>query len=291
MTAAAKAKILPAYRAKVEWIRVGDIFVEPGTQRSLDEGWAQKIAALFDADLFGIPALVALPTDAGSERLDVIDGQHRVKAVRLKFGPDHLILCEVIRGVSKARAAAIYRGRNSIRRPRPLDSFLTGVTAGDHDCVAINDLVRSLGLQVYGTSQTGCISAVATLQRIYQDERRLGVKAPGLLRRTLELALSAWGREGEAFNGDLLRGLGMVLARYGGAIELDALEKKLRTVTGGALGLLGKARGVKQNLGGSTAQGVARVVVNAYNSGRRKSLLPEWGAHMEEPKGDPKKAA
>ncbi len=157
--------------------------------------------------------------------------------------------------------------------------------------MAINEIVKSHGLVIGPATATGMLSAVVALRRIYHDEVTLKAKAPDLLSRTIALSTAAWGRDPEALGGEVLRGISIFLTRYGRAIELDALENKLRQFHGGALRLLGKARGLKDALGGTTPENVARAMLALYNSGRRKNLLPEWGADMEGAKGDPKKAA
>lgn len=291
MSALPKSKVLPAYRSTMEWLPVAKIEVESSAQRSFDESWARKLASNIDPDKLGKPAVVGMNSHGNGgrgERFIVVDGQHRVAAVRMSLGVDQLIECEVIRGVSLARAAEIYRGRNSMRLPRSIDFFLAGITAENAECVAINGIVSSLKLAIGRTTTGSMLSAVGALQSIYRDEQTLGVRAPNLLLRTLELSIAAWGRKGESFIGDILRGLSVVLARYGGALDPEVLERKLRAYRGGALGLLGQARMIKAGLGGAPYICVARAVVQAYNSGRHKHLLPEWGAHME---GDKKPAA
>lgn len=288
MSALPKAKVLPAYRSTMEWLPVAKIEVEPSAQRVFDAKWAKKLALALDPDKLGKPAVVGLHSHANGgrgERFIVVDGQHRVAAVKIALGADQLIECEVIRGVSIARAAEIYRGRNTMRLPRSIDFFLAGVTADNEECCAINAIVNQLQLSVGRTTSNSMLSAVGALQAIYRDERALGAGAPNLLRRTIELAVAAWGRKSESFIGELLRGLALVLSRYGGALDHEALERKLRGYRGGALGLLGHAKMIKQGLGGTISVCVARAVVQAYNSGRHKNLLPEWGAHM----GDEKK--
>ena len=265
-------RVKTAYQARVEWVPLSNIFVDSRAQRPFDAKWAQKIAADFDPDKLGLPAIVAVAED----RFAVIDGQHRCEATRIAMGENQQIECEVIRGIDIARAAELYRGRNTIRRPQTIDYFLAGVTAKDPECVAIIKILEDLGIKVMrGGANDNIIVAVASLQKLY----RMGtVPHPGrFLKETLMLAIEVWGRKAETWNGDLLIGLGLILARHGGEIDMGALEKKLRGFTGGALGVLGRARSWREATGGSVSQCVSRVIVAAYNTGRPKTPLPEWG--------------
>lgn len=227
-------------------------------------------------DKLGFP-LVAVLEERGRERYVVVDGQHRVAAVRQALGEDQQIQCEVIRGCTIAEAAELFCGRNESRKPRPLDQFLVGVTAKRPENLAIVSVVENLGLRIRNGGADGSISAVSALIGIYRGDHALPEKERGAtLRRTLLVAMNAWGGGYETFNGDVLRGLGAVLARYGLMVDDDSLQKKLASLAGGALGLLGKGRTYRTAMGGSMMQNVARAVVTVYNAGRRSHQLPDW---------------
>jgi hypothetical protein len=267
-------RVRTGYQSRIEWVPCASIHVHEGAQRRFDAKLASKIAAEFDPDLLGFPLIVAMDA-RGGERFYVQDGQHRIAAVRLALGEDQQVQCEVVRGIDLARAAELFRGRQVRKNVTVIDNFLIGVTAKNPECLAINGIATDLGLKVANGSQESSISAVSSLQRIYRMEPEAH-RGP-LLTRVLTLAVTSWGRAPETFNGDALVGVAMVLVRHGDALESDALEKKLRGFTGGALGLIGKARGLRASVGGSVAQCVARSIVMAYNSGRTKHRLPAWG--------------
>lgn len=258
-----------------EWIPIAQMELPPNAQRGFKPAHAAKIAAAFDPGLLGYPVVAKIPGRGGRERYWIIDGQHRIAAVREALGEDQSVECEVIHNITLQRAAQLFRGRNDKLGVRPLDKFIAGVTAGDPECVAINDTVASLGLRIVnGNVAKNQVSAVTALQKIH----RLDPKN-GLLKDTLHLAIEAWGRDAENFNGDVLQGLGMVLHRYNDELEKNILERKLKTCPGGALGLLGKGRMLRQAMSYTTvSNGIACAVVRMYNTGRRKAPLTEWGA-------------
>lgn len=273
----AARRLNPSYKNKVEWVEVKTIETDPRIQRPLNEGWVNREAERFDPDALGFPVVVEIPDSKGGIRRYVVDGQHRVALVRKALGDDQMMECEVIRGITLAQAAKIFRLRNTARKPTAVQSFLIGVTEGHEECVAINNIVHNVGLSIDRNPRDGTVAAVASLQKIFRGDKAKGTGKNSLaLKRTLGTALNSWGRSGEAMNGHILEGLGMVVLRYGDTIDFDALEKKLRQFKGGALGLLGAARGLKDSFGGSVANCVAHQIVIVYNRGRGKHGLEDW---------------
>lgn len=268
-------KVRTTYQSRIEWIPVARTELPPGAQRKYDDAWATKIAADFDPDKLGKPLIAAIPGRGGQERFWIIDGQHRIAAVKKALGEDQSVECEVIRGITIDRVAEIFRGRNTTRPVSALDKFMAGVTAKNEECVAINNAVTGLGLRIAGTGDPGTISAVIALGKIQRLDKSMPRGA--LLRRVLSLALECWGRAPESFNGHILTGLALVLDRHRDEIEMDVFDKKLKSCPGGALGLVGRARKLKEALGRDMNNCMARAIVSFYNAGRSKNRLPEWG--------------
>lgn len=259
------------HRGKLEWLPVEAIRTDERAQRPLDESWVAKIAANFKPDLLRWPCVVALPGRNGQERYIVVDGQHRVAAVKALFGGAHKIECEVVRGVDLAGAAEFFRGLNDTRGVTPFYKFVTGVTSGDPECVAIHKLATSLGLRISpGGSETNYLHCVAALQRVYRLDG-----TGELLKRTLQIIIEAWGRSYENFNRAVVSAIGSVLHKYD-EIDTAALRSRLASVAGGAHGIVGRGRSAAAMLGTSAANGTAWAIVNLYNKGRGKKL-PEWG--------------
>lgn len=279
----AARKLVPSYKSKVEWLPIRSIDVDLRIQRPIDRGWVKRLADQFDPDAFGFPVVVSVPDGKQGVRYFVVDGQHRLEAAKLALGDDQSVECEVVHGVTLQQAAKIFGQRNSVRLVKAVDRFLVGVTQGDEECVAINQITTSLGLVIDRQSVAGRVSAVAALQRVYRGDKSKGTGRNALaLKRTLGTALNAWGRTAEAMNGQILDGLGSVVLRYGDVIDFEALERKLRQFKGGALGLLGAARGLKDSFGGSVANCVAHQIVILYNRGRVKHPLQDWNRAKEE---------
>lgn len=262
-------------RLSVEWLSADELHVDHSFQRDFEESRARAMAADFNPDAFGIP-LVWACKEGGAERLYLVDGQHRHRAFVLALGAGQLMQCEVLRGATRAEAAKLFRLRNAGKAVRPFAKFRAGVVAGEAEPLEITRIVESLGLQVQAHSSNGGISCVSSLERVYRGDRRRGVTRPDALRQTLQLLLGAFGCTAEAVNGDLVKGVGLFVLRYGDAADYVVLRKRLSSMPGGASGLLAAGRAARQAVQGSVPNGVAFRCWVEYNIAARKHKLPDW---------------
>jgi len=267
--------VAPSYRSKMEWVEIDQVRIHPGCQRAYKPTWANRIAANFDPDLVGKPVVWAEQGRNGKTRYVVLDGQHRFKAAEIVLGKSQKLECEVVRDISLEEAARIFLGRNTSKSVSAIDKFLVGVTAKRAENMAVNDILRSVGIKVSVTPGPGHASAIARIMEIYNQDRSQGKDS--LLKRTLLIAKTAWGDHSTSFNGDVMVGLASLLRRHGGDIEESFLLRRLTSHPGGADGVLAKARALRHSLGWSMRNCVASVLVGVYNHGRRKGLLPDWG--------------
>lgn len=262
-------------RSRIDYLRAGRIKAHPDYQRPLDRGAVQRIISDFDADAFGLPFI--LEDSTGS--LWAIDGQTRIAAVVEMYGPETEIECEIVSNMTLARAAQLFRKRNNSRQVTSLDKFLAGVTAGDPECVAINEVVRSVGLTVArsGGDAVGVVRVVTALKKVYNMSNVRGsTTRPELLRQTLAILKEAWGPHTTTFSAPAIEGLAMVLERYPKEIKVLELTNKLKSFPGGATRMVAAGKALRDSLGGSTALGVALSIVHRYNSSRRVGKLPDW---------------
>jgi len=76
---------VPVKNLSVIWVRA---------QRPFDAAWATLIAENFDKDLFE-DVIITKPDKNGVSH--IIEGQHRVAAVEIKWGEDELVPCRIVR--------------------------------------------------------------------------------------------------------------------------------------------------------------------------------------------------
>lgn len=265
------------------FLAVGDLRVDQSTehpvQRSYDARWGDWIGDNLDRNKLGI-VHVSLRKNGG---FYIIDGAHRVGAIRSKLGNNGtLVECKVYEGLDRAAEADLFKAINGDRRPvTTLDNFLVSVTAKDPVNSAILNIVQECGLNVSKSAGAdGVLRAVGALRSTFlgfaQHSRKTTQNAepkPELLRATLLLIKSAWGINQYAYDGNIIEGVGRLLAARWKAIDRSRMAQKLAPYPGGPKALLGTARGRKALLGGSVAASVADVMLDAYNKGARSEKV------------------
>lgn len=243
----------------LRWVNVSAIKVNEEAQRALNGAWVKHIVAEFDPEQLGHPVL--------SHRdgvYYVIDGQHRVEAVRQVWPDDQQIQCWVHEALDVPDEADRFLKLNDRLTVAPIYSFKTAVTAGRPMESDIDRVVRALGLHVAksGERSVGC---VASLRRIY---KRSGAKG---LSKTLHVARDAWGDEGMA--APVLDGLSLVCDRYD--VPLDEMIERLLRVP--LSQLMSSAEANHKTVGGYKANSVAASIVDVLNRGMTgKKRLTSW---------------
>ena len=259
------------------WLKIEGLEVDGRAQRPFSERRATKIAQEFDPDYVGVIHV--------SERLDgrkyIVDGQHRVGAMRILGWADQRVECKLYRGLTLAEEAKLFGKLNDFVRVLRFDAFMARITAREADAVAIDEIVRGCGLRwhrVAPPDSENCINCVAALESVYRgDAFNVRSRQSVILRETLVVAKAAWGAGHDSLRGDIIQGIGSFLLRYGDAVDRRRLRDRLAAAEGGALGLLGKARTHRGLEGGTVAMGLVKALVSLYNRGARKEgKLPDW---------------
>jgi len=232
--------------------------------RPVDNGWvARKMKEGFDVARLGVPQ-VSARTDGSYIWLD---GQNRGALCVAADRGDIKIGMKVFHGLTRGEEAELFLGLNDNRRVQPLYKFMAEVTAGRPEALAIMQAVRDYGWVVSDNGANNSIIAIAALRKIYGKSAERGQ----LLRRTLKVVSDSWGHIPSAANSFVLLGVASVLYEFP-FLDSDALVKKL-SKSAGAASLLGKGRGYKEVTGGTVVEGIARVIRDTYNAGRRSGKL------------------
>lgn len=248
-----------------KWIAIKHLSVVWAmAQREFNERHANKIADAFDPDLFDT-LVVTLPNGDGIYH--VVDGQHRMAAIRSLYGEEETVPCRIVDAKDPARAAAIFDKINTGRRqPTGLEKFRVRVTAGSEAEVAINRVVTWLGCRVEASDNPSSICAVATLLKVYNS---FGLET---LKETLVTIRGTWKDDKGALAAPIIEGFGSLIGEHRGHLDWVRLrEKTANTYTPGRL--FGAAKADREGLGGSLADGVRRVLIRNYNQGLRTGKL------------------
>lgn len=263
-----QASPLATTKHPVRWIKVRDLTVKwRSAQREFAvTANAKKIAGAFDVDMFGTLA-VTEPDEKGKHH--IIDGETRWTAVKMMWGEDEEIPCEVLPVSTAKDSAKVFLGRNRGRRPiSPIDTFRNSVTAEDPDSVIINRVVRSMGYKISNAPATnGHIRAVSALVHAYH---RWG---PDILRDTLTVIQGTWGMDHTAAAGPIIRAYANVLGAFHGRVNYGRLVEVMRKRFEYPSRITAAAQALKEATGASSTENVERIILDNYNRGLRNGQL------------------
>lgn len=248
----------------LRWVPISMMRVSPVAQRELNQSRVNKLAANFDLEQLGTPTV--------SKRdgwFYIVDGQHRIAALKEIGWGDQQVQCWTYDGLTEAEEAEKWLVLNDVLTQSAYDKFARGVVAGREKECDIDRIVRAQGLAVSRNHNTeGAISAVGTLTRIYDRS------GPAVLARTLRIIRDAYGDAG--FEAAIIDGIGLLCARYNGELEDQLAVAKLAKINGSVSGLMAFAYKLRAQMHQSLAQSVAAAAVDVINAGRGGKKLPSW---------------
>lgn len=257
--------------ARLRWVPIRDMAVSPLAQRDLNRNRVNKIVSEFDLEQLGSPTV----NERGA-KFYIIDGQHRIEALKDMGWGDQQVECWAYTGLTEAEEAERFLKLNDVLAVNAFAKFKVGVQAGRPTECDIDRLVREVGCKISQNGSEGSISAVGTLRRVY-------VQTGGNnLGRTLLLIREAYGDIGLTVS--VIDGIGLLLHRYGDAIKTEEAVRKLSATHGGLQALLGRAENIRQTTGNQVRHCVAAAAVQLLNAkpGRK---LPSWWKAKEARKG------
>ncbi len=249
--------------ARLKWVPIADMRVSELAQRDLNQARVDRIAADFDPEQVGTPTI-----NLRAGHYYIIDGQHRVEAMRQMGWGDQQIQCWTYEGLSEADEAERFLKLSDTLAIDAFAKYRVGITAGRADECDIERIVLSNNLIVTKDDLPGAISSVGTLRRVY-------VRSDGpTLARTLRIVRDAFGDPGLC--GEVIDGIGMLCQRYNGELDESKAIERLGAVRGGVNGLTGAAEILRRKTGRQKNHCVAAAAVDIINRGKGGKKLPSW---------------
>lgn len=252
--------------AHLRWVPIRQMAVSPLAQRAVNPARVDQIAAHFDPEDVGTPTV-----SYRDETYYIIDGQHRVEAMRLIGWDDQQIQCWTYEGMTEDEEAERFLKLNDTLSVNAMSKFRVSVAAGRERESDIDRVVRAANCVVTNDKIPGAIGAVGTLGKIYDRS------GPGTLSRTIRIIRDAYGDAG--LEAPILDGIGLLCQRYNGAVDDAELVRRLAAAAGGAGGLLNLADKMRAATGNAKAHCVAAAAVEIYNRGRApraNARLADW---------------
>jgi hypothetical protein len=250
-------------QARLRWVPLTQMRVNPLAQRDLNQARVARLAAMFDPEKMGTPT--------ASHRggwFYLVDGQHRIEALKLWLASweDQQVQCWTYDGLTEAQEAEKFLSLNDTLPVRAFAKFKVSVQAGRDAEGDVDRIVRALGLRIARGS--GGICAVATLRRVYARG------GPAVLSKALRIIRDAYGEAG--LEARVIDGISLLCQRYDGELSEQRAVERLSSAHGGVSGLISRAGQLRQSTGSATGQCVAAAAVEVINRGTGGRKLPGW---------------
>jgi uncharacterized protein DUF6551 len=244
--------------------------VDPLVQRPLDSQRVAAIAANFRPEAFGVIHI----SQRKNGSLHIIDGQHRIAAAKVIGRGDLPVDAVIWEGLTTAEEAAMFRWLNNTRQVQVLDRFRIRTVEGDPVATALNNLLEAHGWTVRKAKATGSFFAVSALENAYNMTEGGDITTCNAV---VEIATAAWGHDSNGLRAEIVSGMGSLLRRHP-KLDKAKLVTELAKLEGGPLGLIGKAKQLRDIRGGRVSDAMAEILTNMHNKQRKLNRLPEWRA-------------
>lgn len=264
--------ILAKYPYTFEKIDVADLKVDERYQRKPSPWRSKEIGNAWN----DMAAVVLLVSRRDNGENYIMDGQRRWGGA--KIAGVEFVNCMVFTGVPyeiEAHVHTIIQTHRDV--PQALDTFRAELEAKHPEAIAIDNIVKSCGLEIAkdkqyigGGSSTktrpyGVIWAVIALKDVYLSGGASG------LEETLLLIKQVWPGDSDAFKDRVITGVYKFNAAYKGRYEKSELIRKMKGVSAQMIYVQGKTIAVQ--LGKSEAVGVKIALQQRYDRARRVGWL------------------
>ena len=247
-------------------VRAGDCFFPSEYGRVIKPKKVERLMDGFKWALFQRP--VVREREPG--RYAILDGNHRIEAVKALFGVERDILVIQLLDVTIEEEAGFFRDFNGNRtNPNAVDIFRSEVTARRKEAVELRHIFDSRHIKVVGLDAsdwrggTGRLWALGRVRQLYAED-------PHVLIKTLDVLKEAWAADDPVtYQTHCIQGVFLFLKAYIGdkLFNQPQLVKKMKSHNSGQL-KIGGAQFKAAFEEGSVNAHCGRVLVRWYNERR-----------------------
>lgn len=150
---------------KIKTVRVGDLELYVDFQRPILDSQVNKIVNNWDIEQFTYPSV----GEVQDGRLIVWDGQHRVSAVKRKFGDDALIDVYYVKDTFENLARKFAKQDEARRAVSTVDKFNANVVGKEKEYLDIKDSLDKFGLVIGTGNPANHIAAANVIRKAYNE--------------------------------------------------------------------------------------------------------------------------
>jgi hypothetical protein len=234
----------------------------------VDEAYQRPLGTFVNniADDF-MPALIGtLIVNHRGKKLYVIDGQHRLVALRILGIQD--VPCVVYQGLTRAEEAQLFaKLQTERRRIRPSQRFTAEVVAKNPRALAIKKVLDTAGVTI--TDVGGRLMAPTEISAVVALERIYDMHGASRLEDVLTIARLSFPDEKGALSNDIVLGISSFIATE--KPDQDRLIRHLQTVTAWDLKTRAAALRQGRGVGGGSPVYMAEAIGSVYRRRRPRS--------------------
>lgn len=234
-------------------------------QRPVDEKEVDRLIREWDERL-----LDPLTVSFRDGRFNVVDGQHRIAAMRkMNGGREVMVVCKVYSGLDYEQEAALCYKLDKAKKRLSLSQSTNALAESgtDAEVAEIKRLVEDAGFIWALGKKSGKSYEIVATRAVINAYRLLG--GPGFS-RMLSLLARTWDGEPRSMNAVILSGMALFLKTYDTELNDHTLVKRLSAVDPEEI----IRRGKLDFSTNSTALRYARVILEKYNGTRGGRKLP-----------------
>jgi hypothetical protein len=250
-------------------IAPNDMRVDPAYQRDLSERHVQRIAQDYDKFALG---LISVSRRANGY-VYILDGQHRVEALR-RIGVGHVpIQCLVYEGITPPEEADVFYMQSKTKRLSSVDIFRARLVAKEPIATEIAEIVGEFGYKINSNNSQDSIQAPTMMERIFTGH------GPERLRKVCSIVKRIWTDQRVATPGYIFMGIDAFLNRYEDIADEGRLVRVLAATPKAEIEEAAKS--MKKFLQDKFENRYGRAIAHIYNKGLQ-NRLEDWDIRTRE---------